>query len=657
MIQPPMRSLPAVSMLLATAALASCDSQLPLQSDGRAVPSIATHDILPNAGGGGSQMIGTFSMPTPIAAAAGAMAGHQPVTSTGITLQPNTYVLLRVGGTVEMERNPWLPRASPGEVLLSYSAHESRQASGRGMTHVYMGFADITGSFRVDGGGRDVIRLVHIVGSSPVELRASRAGLPVVDMRAGGFCPVPYCSAGTDDPVPGAIYGYWVEIYRISQSHEITATQIDRPLWIKSSPLVPGAPVRAEAHLFGGLRLRDAAGVSPQINWVWYPGHPSAPTGETIALPQCFNSLVCEFTPDKPGRLRVWTTVEGSPVDVVEFLPAEESTPVLTCTPMVVRGETVTCSLTNATGVDVQEWKFVGETFANDPSLEISEPGPEKVWTGPAIEGGTVTVETLVNGAPQTFTSSFSVSNRAWKWGPADWSYSQGGAPVCDSTRPTHTATLNIGWNRNAGVGGAGCFEAHLHRWVLPDPVQTPNTGYTVEPVPSGPNRGRWYVTQASFRIDRASNMNPHWLPTGPEFRLTGPQVAECIAAGVTPPVRVNLYTFNKTCKGVDIDRFIAGVWGHEGFGYAGGAGHQGLGQGRAAEPGGDPLLAIEWFTRANEMDLREDVHNAVYSVGESIQLQSADESGNVAGNWPGGLLWVWNPTTRRYVQRQIRPL
>lgn len=182
---------------------------------------------------------------------------------------------------------------------------------------------DITGSFRVDAGGRDVIRLVHILSSSPVELRASRQGLPVQDMRAGGFCTAPYCDAGTIYPVPGAIYGYWVELYRITQSHEITATQIDRPLWIESSPLVPGSPGRAEAHLFSGLRLRDAAGMSPQINWVWYPGHPSASTGETIALTQCWNKLVCEFTPTRPGRLRVWTTVEGSPVDVVEFLPVE----------------------------------------------------------------------------------------------------------------------------------------------------------------------------------------------------------------------------------------------------------------------------------------------------------------------------------------------
>jgi hypothetical protein len=357
-----------------------------------------------------------------------------------------------------------------------------------------------------------------------------------------------------------------------------------------------------------------------------------------------------------PGIARCEWLARGGMLDDLEFWP--ERAPELACTPTVVRGGTVTCTITNATAVEVEEWEFVGETYANDPSLRIREPGPLTTWSGPGVEGGVVTAKVRVNGNPDTLTSSFAVTNRrdGWQWGPADWSYVQGGAPVCDSERPTNTAQLNIGWNRNAGVSAGGCFTGALHRWVLPDPIQNPNAGYTVAPVPSGPNRGRWYVTSASYRIDRVSNMNPHWLPSGPEFMLTGPQVAECIAAGINPPVRVNLYTFNRVCKGLDIDRFIAGIWGHEGYGFAGGSGHQGLGEGRAAQPGGDPAVAIEWQTRASEGHLRDIVRDAVDAVSIAIQAEAADNSGNVTGNWPGGVLWVWNPITRRYVERPIPP-
>lgn len=381
-------------------------------------------------------------------------------------------------------------------------------------------------------------------------------------------------------------------------------------------------------------------------------------------LPECEGLVHCSYQGGRPGRMYADVSVQ-SPYSTgyttgsmhVMFDAVGAANPALACTPAsVTRATEVVCRISNLSGAVVQGWEFVGEDFVNDPTLKIQSTSSANEWRGPAVAGGVVTARILVNGLPRTLTSSFTVTNRAtgWRWGPADWRYSQGTAPICNSTRPTSGGPLHIGWNRNAGVPQSLCQDPRHHRWVLPDPVMKPDSGYTLTPVPGGPNAGRWYVSAASYRIDRASNLNPHWLASGQAFPLTGPQVADCVHAGLHPPIRVNLYTFNEVCKGQDVDRLIAGAWGHEGFGAFGGKGHQGLAEAAAAQTSGDPLYAIEWLTAATKPDLRTQVLNLVDATSQTIDAATDDLSGSVTGNFPGGQIWLWHTVTRRYVLTTI---
>jgi hypothetical protein len=385
------------------------------------------------------------------------------------------------------------------------------------------------------------------------------------------------------------------------------------------------------------------------------PTYLSSVTNNAIRIAACAKLTTCRYAPPTSGRFYA----SGSPNGVYEarnhsaVVRRVTALPSLTCPDSVTRGQTVTCTVSNLGGGSVQSWEWVGETFAMDPGLIVSESSSTLVWQGIAVDGGTVTAHVVMGGTSQTLTDQFAVRDRPWRWGPGDWHYNQGAAPACSTARPAPAPdTLHIGWNRNAGVSIAHCFDPAYHRWILPDPLQNPTDGYTLAPVPSGPNKGLWYVVSAQYRIDRVSNLNPHLLPSGPPYPLGGAQSVECATAGIATPVVVNLYEFNKTCKGLDMDRLIAGAWGHEGRGAFGGKGHQGLAEAAAALPEGDPLYLIERRTGLSESLLRVQVIAGVDQASSTID-EAAGEA-FVTGNWPGGPLWTWDAGSSAYTLRPI---
>jgi hypothetical protein len=252
----------------------------------------------------------------------------------------------------------------------------------------------------------------------------------------------------------------------------------------------------------------------------------------------------------------------------------------------------------------------------------------------------------------------FEVQGRttSWNWGQTRWSYSQGTAATCDNTEPSPAGGFELGWNRTAGSPKNHCTIAVRHRRILPILDLQPTAGYTISSVPSGPNRGRWYVTSASFHMARASNLNPAVLSGARTHRVRDSNHEQRCRAGMGLPagsqVNANFYTFNKLCMGIDVDAIVAGLWGHEGFGYNGGTGHEGLAWAAAALPYGNPYV-IEQHTASSEVVLRTDIRNVVTGVSTAIEDASRDPL--PAGNWPGGSVWMWDQSQRKFVLSPLR--
>jgi hypothetical protein len=349
--------------------------------------------------------------------------------------------------------------------------------------------------------------------------------------------------------------------------------------------------------------------------------------------------------------------VEPGPYFVMDDIEVTFAAAGVTCTPaLVTRGDEVVCRLDSTVSGSATRWEFEGDNIVNDSTLRITEAAPMAEWRGLAVESGTVTA-VLPGGT--TATGRFDVQDRSsgWNWDQTKWSYSQGTAADCDNTEPTPTGSYQIGWNRTAGSPKNQCGMAVRHRRILPILDLQPNAGYTVAAVPTGPNRGRWYVTSASFRMSRASNLNRRFLPGAQKHHISDSLHAHLcrIGMGLAPhaQVRANFYTFNKECMGIDVDAIIAGAWGHEGHGYNGGTGHEALAWAAAALPAHNPY-DIERYTESTEANLRNLVRTGVLAASGLIEAASRDPL--PTGNWPGGDVWMWEPATHKYVLAPLRP-
>jgi hypothetical protein len=190
---------------------------------------------------------------------------------------------------------------------------------------------------------------------------------------------------------------------------------------------------------------------------------------------------------------------------------------------------------------------------------------------------------------------------------------------------------------------------------VLPEVAFGHDQAFLVEPVSGGPNDGLWYVSWASFRMNRGSNLNPHVLPSGPKRQLpNGSQANGCrkemgLASGT--PVLVNLYTFNAECQSEDMAAVIRGAWNHEGFGSTGSNGHEAMARAAAALPDNDPHARFEEVVDADEQDLRAILIGRYEEIADRIRI--AGQLPDPTGNWSGHL-WLWNPAINRYERSNV---
>lgn len=296
------------------------------------------------------------------------------------------------------------------------------------------------------------------------------------------------------------------------------------------------------------------------------------------------------------------------------------STPILRCTGTVQREQLVQCtvSTTSSTPPDVSQWSF------QSSARQLTAPGGSSTWSGTAVEGGTVTA--LVSGG-LSLQAQFSVTPRPWRWGTAQWSFSQGTAIICEVIAPGFN--VRLGWNRAANA--RTCDGDENYR-IQPNPLNS-NAGWVTGRVNSGPNEGIMYVDTVTFRMDRASNINPSITPTGTAFPLSGVQAQACGASA-------NVYQFN-VCMGVDMATFLAALWGHEGMGYGAGMGHESAARRAAVQSDNDPYLGTEPLLSASGESLDSFVgrlRDVVIRRGNEITRYAAEGSGNVGNNWSGTL-------------------
>ncbi len=257
----------------------------------------------------------------------------------------------------------------------------------------------------------------------------------------------------------------------------------------------------------------------------------------------------------------------------------EGEAPELTCD-SVFRGVDAECRVSGVS--TVLGWHFEGilgaRLLGQDSVVNVSSASSDTVWSGPGVLTGKVSVKFLVGGAPDTLTltADWTVRSRtepdwtgpAWRWDETNWAFQQDGPPICQYSnfafplQNPHPGRLAMN-RRRSSCDDVGSIEPDLRSNI--------DAGTTVTPVGSGPNQGLWYVTEATFHLDRVTEMNPSIRPGWPTHQLfhldQRKGCAPKLGLNGNPPISVNLYIYNTICEESPLDLLYAGLWAHEGFG------------------------------------------------------------------------------------------
>ena len=430
-------------------------------------------------------------------------AEHAP---TGIPLTPNSYVLLRVGGTLQAVRNPYILDTKPGDGPISYSAFESYEATARGATHLWLlgsggtwvppaGGEILTGYFRPDpGDARDMILLVR-VGPTPAQLWSHRDPLPGRQLYYYCFEIYPYCSITEEGKFarPGENNGQWIENYWLQQSHTVTATAIPEPLTVDGPDAVsPGDTATFTATPWGSLRLRNQVGILPRVWWIWYPNDTTAVPNPKVRPEILFcRGPSCPFAPAQSGRLRVQTFVEGAPVDAERIVKLQQHSLELSCPDSVERGSSARCTARAVPSgtLDSIRWTFT-DTAGIATTTDTSGTAD---WAGKMVMGGRVSVSARLNDTPVAADTPVAVSARTW---------------------PRMTVVAHDSGNGHLPARPRVPRDlADTHPVVNLDPFDT-------ELIGSGPNAGWWYIKSPVTRTYAPVHISSGFKPGTPFYQL-----------------------------------------------------------------------------------------------------------------------------------------
>jgi hypothetical protein len=322
----------------------------------------------------------------------------------------------------------------------------------------------------------------------------------------------------------------------------------------------------------------------------------------------------------------------------------------LACTSSVVRGAEVTCELTSAS-LSVTGWEFEPDSLPGIPRLPgVQDTATTKIWRGIAAVGGTATVHATDGANQRTLRTHFLVTNRPSPW-PSMQTYRVGP----ELTAPDAEPGLNVVLGQNCPEisGSPTCLPT---RRVQPDPANHPGEGNTVARIESGPNKGYWYVQSATYHMKRVGNVNPGILPTSARtHQLPANVPKKCrqgLGFGPKDIVVANFNRYNDKCQRINMTLFVDAVYGHEGFGYGGGQGHESLARTAAAEPKNDPYLAIETLVSTESTAMKDEADRRIARIGQDILNRSKDPL--PSGNYAAGPIWFWDAGAMLFLQYPI---
>jgi hypothetical protein len=192
---------------------------------------------------------------------------------------------------------------------------------------------------------------------------------------------------------------------------------------------------------------------------------------------------------------------------------------------------------------------------------------------------------------------------------------------------------------------------------ISPDVTKNQTGGYATQVVSGGPNRGVWYLTSVSYRMDTESQMNSEITSTGIQYQLTNStQARKCrTALGLNngTSVYVNFQKYNERCESLSLAAMYAGIWAHEGMGTGtANNGHEAQGRIAASDPVNDVYQIVEGLWATSEAEMRTAVGNTVYPVDSRITNRAASHQ-YVHNNWCGSV-WMWSNSSNAYVTAQI---
>lgn len=365
--------------------------------------------------------------------------------------------------------------------------------------------------------------------------------------------------------------------------------------------------------------------------------------------------------------------------------------PTLACD-TVVRGTTGTCTVTGADSVLV--WEFAG-TLAFNPdgagpvvfradttSSSGWGTGPDSIWSGTGVMGGTVSAKIRIDTTESTLATAWVVLPRTsggWQWDAADWAIAQDTVVRCPyvdfvlpfkSTAPAHKGV--VGYNRRqSDCTNVGSIEPNIRDTLASGSPAA--TGVVLDSVSNGPNKLIYFVKSASFTMDRATEMDPWFRPAGPSIPVLDSVdymlCRDSMGLVGTPPISVNLYSYNQVCRGFDPQPWIAGILNHEGYGTqnpldpATANGHEARRRIAASDPANDPRALTEALVHPiSSVGLRFYVYDRVIDADNRISNFAADATGFVKDNYVDnpimgdcGYLWVLFKPNSSHTQKWYR--
>ncbi|WP_420129099.1 hypothetical protein [Longimicrobium sp.] len=482
-------------------------------------------------------------------------------------LQPNSYVLLRISGTLEAVRNPYLGgSAGQGHIERSYSPVESTESTGRGATNVWLRLSPsnltrISYFFRPAANGSDLVLMVR-TGAQPTEVWAERERMPGAEVfyyycRAGK----PYCTPdGPDWIKPDTSYRplvkTWLEDHWVVSSHVVTATAIAEPLIMDGPTSVAlGETAVFTARPWGDLRLRYPHGQPGDVQWMWYPTDTTGTASPLSRAEQvCSGRPVCEFEPKVSGRLHVSSYVEGAPVETdrivrVQKHPDRELR--LECNGargsgvVVRRGGTIACAVASdplGGKIEVEKWWFSGVDSRGQPyQFPTEEDSPEMglSWSGQLAISGTIHVLASIDGAPAVEQSvSVQVEARDWSDEPIKYEIRRG-------TLQEYNAVASVG----EIVGAQPLADHDLGRMAAGGSVYV--TSDVVDYIDDyGPNHRLAFLKAVPIELELLVMVHPEMENRGAFYRRQA----------VTPPA------FGAPCLQRGFSRYVEQILAHEGF-------------------------------------------------------------------------------------------